>query len=165
MIAFNFHGITHVHYLKRFRYLMRLDDDTCLLDPVGFDIFQRMEENGIVYAYKQIFIDSESVVVGLDSFAEHFMSINELKWANAPLRAQAQRISGGQLLSFSTNLEVIDMWRYRSADNLKFLHAVLNSNNIYNRRWGDAPLRFLQAQMFFTNDEVNFMTIIYYHLL
>ena len=149
-----------MHYLKRFRYLMRLDDDTCLLDPVGFDIFQRMEENGIVYAYKQIFIDSESVVVGLDSFAEHFMSINELKWANAPLRAQAQRISGGQLLSFSTNLEVIDMWRYRSADNLKFLHAVLNSNNIYNRRWGDAPLRFLQAQMFFTNDEVNFMTII-----
>jgi hypothetical protein len=46
--------------------------------------------------------------------------------------------------------------------NLRFIHAVLESNNIYHRRWGDAPLRFLQVQMFYSNDEVD--TVVTYPL-
>ncbi len=39
---------------------------------------------------------------------------------------------------------------------------MLESNNIYHRRWGDAPLRFLQVQMFYSNDEVD--TVVTYPL-
>lgn len=96
---------------------MRLDDDACILDPIQFDIFKRMQSEKITYAYKQIFLDPKEYVVGLDAFAESYMRDNGLKWSNAPLRQQAKRITGGHLLSFSTNLEALDMNKYRSAEN------------------------------------------------
>ena len=96
---------------------MRLDDDACILDSIPFDIFKRMQSEKITYAYKQIFVDPKVFVLGLDAFAESYMQENGLKWSNPLLRQQAKRVSGGHLLSFSTNLEAIDMMKYRSAEN------------------------------------------------
>lgn len=114
---FHINRFTHVSQLRKFRYLMRLDDDACILDPIHFDIFKRMQAEKITYAYKQIFLDPNVYVVGLDAFAESYMRENELKWSNVPLRQQAKRLTGGHLLSFSTNLEALDMNKYRSTDN------------------------------------------------
>ena len=108
---------THVPQLRSFRYLIRLDDDACILDSIQFDIFKRMQAERIKYAYKQIFVDPKVYVRALDAFAESFMQENGLKWSNVMLRQQAKRLSGGHLLSFSTNLEALDMMKYRSAEN------------------------------------------------
>ena len=105
---------THVPQLRSFRYLIRLDDDACILDSIQFDIFKRMQAERIKYAYKQIFVDPKVYVRGLDAFAESFMQENGLKWSNVMLRQQAK---SGHLLSFSTNLEALDMMKYRSAEN------------------------------------------------
>lgn len=154
MIAFAFHGFTHVPFLKDFRYLMRLDDDTCIKDFIPYDIFERMRQFNHTYAYKQIFKDPAPVVQGLNHFAEHFMAHRNLSWKNAKLRTLIKTLPDGGMYSFSTNLEVLDMWRYSSKENIEFMHAIVDSHNIYHKRWGDAPLRFLQAQMFYADDEV-----------
>eukprot|EP00597_Dinobryon_sp_UTEXLB2267_P003429 CAMPEP_0170066496 /NCGR_PEP_ID=MMETSP0019_2-20121128/6173_1 /TAXON_ID=98059 /ORGANISM="Dinobryon sp., Strain UTEXLB2267" /LENGTH=290 /DNA_ID=CAMNT_0010273603 /DNA_START=155 /DNA_END=1027 /DNA_ORIENTATION=- len=153
MIAFTFHGFTHVPYLKRYRYLMRMDDDSCILNPIQFDIFQRMQQQNYTYAYKQIFRDPEWAVKGLNDFAEDYMNSHKLQWKNPQLRALVKSIKEN-LYSFSTNFEVLDMKAYRSKENMKFVHHMIESNKIYHRRWGDAPIRFLQIQMFYSNAEV-----------
>jgi hypothetical protein len=50
-------------------------------------------------------------VRGLDAFVESYMQENGLKWSNVMLRQQAKRRSGGHLLSYSTNLEALDMMK------------------------------------------------------
>eukprot|EP01037_Dinobryon_pediforme_P037072 gene37072-44356_t len=103
---------------------MRLDDDTCIKDFIPYDIFERMRQFNHTYAYKQIFKDPAPVVQGLNHFAEHFMAHRNLSWKNAKLRTLIKTLPDGGMYSFSTNLEVLDMWR------------------------------FLQAQMFYADDEV-----------
>lgn len=144
MISFTFHGFTHVPYLKRFRFLMRMDDDSCILNPIKFDIFNRMQQKNYTYAFKQIFRDPEWAVRGLNEFAEDYMTRNNLKWQNPQLR-ELVKTATGDLYSFSTNFEVIEMKTYRSRENMKFVHHMIESNQIYHRRWGDAPIRFLQV--------------------
>jgi hypothetical protein len=73
-----------------------------------------MQAERIKYAYKPIF---KVYVRGLDAFVESYMQENGLKWSNVMLRQQAKSLSGGHLLSFSTNLEALDMMKYRSAEN------------------------------------------------
>jgi hypothetical protein len=154
MISFTFHGFTHVPHLKAFRYLLRLDDDSCLSDPVGYDIFKRMKAENYTYAYKQIFKDPDWTVRGLKRFAEDYMASRQLQWQNPHARHLVGLLQEEHMYAISTNLEVLDMVKYRSLDVASFVHHVIQSNQIYHRRWGDAPLRLLQLQMFYRDEEV-----------
>lgn len=47
------------------------------------------------------------------------------------------------------HLQVVDVQAFRLNEGMQdFTDAVLRTNYIYNRRWGDAPLRFLACHMF-----------------
>lgn len=50
----------------------------------------------------------------------------------------------------TSDVRFVDVQAFRNNPNIwEFVEAVDNSNHIYNRRWGDAPLRYALCQMFF----------------
>ena len=156
MCQFFFSGFLNVPILREYRYLLRLDDDTCILNPVNFDLFQEMADHNVYYSYQHIFPDPAFVVQGLREYiADYTISIG-LTVAN-PLLYEVIT-SRGKILydydSFATNLEVIDTWRYRQADIAHFLQNITESNLIFHRRWGDAPLRMVIAQLFWGPSDV-----------
>lgn len=56
---------------------------------------------------------------------------------------------------YYNNFEVLDMNFFRTDPRvLAWRDAVYRSWNIYYRRWGDAPLRWLTVQMFLPANEV-----------
>lgn len=64
MCHFYVKGFTQIPLLMEYRYLFRLDDDTCILDPINYDLFQYLHEKNAVYAYSGLFVDPADVVKG-----------------------------------------------------------------------------------------------------
>ena len=154
MCQFFFSCFQNVPMLREYRYLMRLDDDTCILNPVNFDLFHEMDARNVYYAFQNIFLDPGIAVEGLRDYVADYTISTGLTIANPPLYRIVNRRQEEFYLAFATNLEVIDTWRYRQADIAHFLQNITDSNLIFHRRWGDAPLRMVIAQLFWGPSEV-----------
>ena len=72
MCAFFFSGFLKVPLLQEYRYLMRLDDDTCILDHINFDIFKDMQLRNVYYAFQAMFCDPNDVVLGLREYVLNY---------------------------------------------------------------------------------------------
>jgi len=152
MCAFMFHGITRVPQLFKYQYLLRLDDDLCIESQVPYDIFKEMELHKAHYGFSYVMWDWETVTRGMHDFQSRYVQIHNITRANPLLDAH---VDGSQdHRAFATHFEVIDMVRYRMADIANFTSAVMRSDMIFHRRWGDAPLRFIIAQLFWKPEEI-----------
>lgn len=159
MCAFAFYKFLSHSVLAQHRYLMRLDDDTCLLPANGMpmpDLFHEMAVSQSSYAYRSAFLDPKYVTEGLRDFAVDYMTKHGLPWTNPELALHEASIAP-MVSAFATNWEIIDTLAYRTAPVLAFIQAVHASGMIYRARWGDAPLRHLLAQMFWSPKAVRRM--------
>jgi hypothetical protein len=83
------------------------------------------------------------------------MAANSLPWANPELRAKVLEFqSAHQIVLSFFNFEIFDMVRYRQPDIMGFVDALISSQMIFHRRWGDSAIKFLFASMFWHRDEV-----------
>lgn len=156
MCHFFFKGFTEVPLLMRYRYLLRMDDDTCLLDNVNYDIFRYAAHYRAAYAYTHIWHDKDLVTKGLYQFVDSHVAAHNLTFANhAEHTAVTRRASfPGTVPCYNTNFELINTVRYRDPAVMQFVDAVAQSNMIFHRRWGDAPLRYATALLFWKPTEV-----------
>lgn len=161
MLSFMFYGFTKVPQLKKYRYLLRLDDDSCFKDAINYDVFQEMLSHEAYYAFREMYVDLAKVVVGLPQFVENYMSSlprssnTEASWANPTLRSwRISRVPNTTSMSFSGNFEIIDLKRYMEPDIGRFAAHVLGSHMIYHRRWTECAIRYYFAEMFWKADKV-----------
>lgn len=161
MLSFMFYGFTKVPQLNKYRYLLRLDDDSCFQDAINYDMFQEMLSNDAHYAFREMYVDMDHVVVGLPQFVEDYMSSTRnngsavVSWANPSLRKwRLGHVKAKSSLSFSGNFEIIDLKRYMEPDITRFAQHVLRSNMIYHRRWTECAIRYYFAEMFWKADKV-----------
>ncbi len=152
MCHFYFQGFTEVPVLMQYKYLMRMDDDTCIQDNINFDVFQNMEDRNAAYAHSSIWMDGPHVTEGLYPFAENYLKEHNLTWTNPELRKRVYSYSSAP--AYNTNLEIINTVRYTLPAVSAFINYVVESNMIFHRRWGDAPLRFVLSLMFWKEVEV-----------
>jgi hypothetical protein len=172
MIAFFTYGFTRVPELTQYHYLMRLDDDSCMHDTINYDMFAEMRGLRTHYAFRAMFLDKENVVEGMNEFIDEYRrkflgrtdtldskgaSDASYPWANLELHNWRVALNTKGAPSFSTNFEIIDIRRYLETDIAHFLRHVENSHMIYHRRWGDAPIRYYMAELFWGPQEVLWM--------
>lgn len=162
MCAFMFRGMFRLKALLRFRYLLRLDDDACIESEVKYDIFTEMRDNSLVYGFYDTMLDADYVTIGLYDLYESYIRDNNLVLPNPEV---AEAVRSGRFApdlntsfpAFATHFEVIDTARYRMPDITKFMRNVTVSKMIFHRRWGDAPLRFVIALLFWGPMEVLYL--------
>lgn len=169
MIAFMTYGFTRIPELTQYHYLMRLDDDACLLDAINYDMFAEMKYRRANYGFHDMFMDPSHVVEGISEFMEnyanqslynqHSKTSSHLrpklsKWANPELHNW--RVSLNMTISpaFADNFEIINIRRYLQPDITHFLRHIEDSHMIYHRRWGDSPIRYYMAELFWGSSEV-----------
>ena len=163
MCVFKTYGFLQAPYVSQLDYMFYIDDDACITEPIQYDVFQIMQQNDIAYAYKQIFLDPVNVVRGLADFVEDYKQGHQLQPANPSLEAVMGGNDEGSLWAFSTNVEWMKLNAFRRSD-VRDFHATLHELEIiFHRRWGDAPLRFVLAYLFFTNTQVMRMCLEYVH--
>jgi hypothetical protein len=153
MIRFFIQGITEVELLQQYKYLMRIDDDGCIEDPINYDIFHEMKLDNAYYAYRSIFSDPPHVTTGLYDFVKNYTRDNDIAIANEALHeAVLTTCNKGTYPAFSSNIEIIDLERYMQPDIMHFIGKVkpfTSTSKLVNIRYneGDGGARCTEISM------------------
>jgi len=151
-----FHAITIYNepILAGLRYVWRLDDDSYIFRPVGYDVFRFMLDRRIRYGYAAVRQDYGPCIVGLWPAADRYAKEHGLK----------QRFRWPRGRMFWNNFEVSDMEMWRSEEYRDYVEYIDQLGGIYYRRWGDATIKTIAVTLFaFKNETHHFKDISYAH--
>lgn len=135
--------------MKPYKYYMRLDSDSFILSKIDKDPFQYMADNGYEYAAYSLGLPEEAKEIwwarlGLWETTQEFIKNNTVKF---PLENWDGEV-------YNTNLEIVDMDFFRGSDYQNYFNHLDFTGNIFYRRWGDAPIRWLGVRMFMAENKI-----------
>ena len=156
-----FSGLVMNHTaMKPYKYYMRMDSDSFMLSPIEIDPFEYMSKYGFEYADASCtdfqvqgscswkYAGKEVIWAreGLWEATKEFMSINSHRIKDPIVEYE------GEL--FNTNMEIVDMDFFRGNDYQDYFKYLDLTGNIYYKRWGDAPIRWLGIRLFMNPSKV-----------
>ena len=126
--------------LLGYRYLLRLDTDSYLLEPVG-DFFQQLESAGSVYGYRLVSDEHPECFADFyRTFKEAVESLGHYYILNPHVELRG--------FIYYTNFEVMNLDYFRSELYLRVYDHLDRSGGFYVHRWGDALFRFAFLEQF-----------------
>ena len=140
--------------MQELEYHWRLDDDSLLLQPVKYDVFQFMKQHRYVYGYVWKWWDSNDCTKGLWEGTKRYITQNAIKptyfdeW-------EAPRM-------FYNNFEISALSLWLSAEYRAFIDYIDQLGGIYYYRWGDAPIKGLALSLFVEWQQVHYFEDIGY---
>jgi hypothetical protein len=175
-----FHATVVHKYLStlgyaQYDYIMRLDDDSLITSPVGYDLFRYMRENKKQYGFVNMVADEPACVEGLWGKSAEFYNSSSVVAAARRNRGTRNRSSEGdddddlfrawpRGAVFYNNFEISSFALWRSPVWLAYMDYIDRLGGIYTVRWGDAPLHTIGVTMVLERDEIHaFRDIAYRH--
>ena len=136
------------------QYVWRLDDDSYITKPIGYDVFRLMRDRRIQYGFAKYANDSARCIVGLWPAVTAYMSqhADRLKF-----RWHCSRI-------FFNNFELSDLDVWRSPEYRDYIEYIDRTGGIYYHRWGDANIKTVAVTLFIPKERTyHFKDIAYKH--
>ena len=126
-------GFLTNHTIAEYDYVWRMDTDAYLTHQVDHDIFQRMCDNKVTYAYSNTTHDVAEVCVGLDDASRTFFNMKGYQYRWEPFKM------------YTTHVEIMHVPTMKNSDYFEYYKALDKHpyNGFYMRRWGDAPIRYI----------------------
>lgn len=144
--------IFNCKFLEKYDWIWRLDSDSYILKPINYDPFAYMKENNKVYAYISEYMkDQPYVVEGLFETTKQFIDQNKIK---PNLILQQSLINGWNCEMFYTNFEIMNIKFMKESGYIDYYEFLNSTNNIFYKRWGDAPIRWLGVNMFAQENDI-----------
>ncbi|KAF0979970.1 hypothetical protein FDP41_001123 [Naegleria fowleri] len=141
MIRFYFKEIFELPVIQQYEYYWRLDTDSFILEELKYDPFEKMRQNNFAYGTIALDEDGGEVVAGMTTMIQEYI---KTKPTNATLNSYTPDTK-----MVYNNFEVVKIDRFLDRNVLDFVEYIDKSNNIFIRRWGDAPLRYAELNLFF----------------
>ncbi|XP_074660564.1 uncharacterized protein LOC141913026 [Tubulanus polymorphus] len=146
----------HQEIIHEVEYYWRLDTDSELPSPVAYDVFKKMRDENLEYAFKSKTSERASCMLGLRESTERYVKLNHIK---PTFLAQ-----WGKVDMFYNNFEVSKISFWTSVEVQNFLRYIDVLGGVYYIRWGDAPIKSLAVAVFMDKSKVRqFNEIVYYH--
>jgi hypothetical protein len=123
-----FWSIDFLEYLKKYDYIIRVDED-CIIDKIDKNIINNYKKDNIMFssAYFQG-NDELDVTIGMDDLFNSYLKKNNL-------------IKKNDLKCPYTNFMIINIPYFKNNKNVQnILQEIKNSNCIFSNRWGDLPI-------------------------
>ena len=153
-----FFAIDIFKYLSEmgYNYYARLDDDSEIISPIQFDIFNNMKSNNLVYCYNMSMWEASHVVCELFNFIKSNLNENNI------INKQYVFDESNRMLYYYNNFEVVNVDLY--LNRTKEINASIHeSGDIYYRRWGDAPIRTILLNLLFDKESIRKIQFSYSH--
>ncbi|KAJ7629282.1 glycolipid 2-alpha-mannosyltransferase-domain-containing protein [Mycena rosella] len=161
MCAFYAYKILSHPRITPLTYFLRLDDDSSILPPgTCIDPFEYMHAHNLSYAYREKIDDAGWVTRGMwpfvSSYARRHVGADERMarngWGWVAGRAWPGGMEYGEdqnFPSYRTNFDLIKVPRFLAPDVRAFNEELVSDPmRFYWYRWGDAPVRRAQVDMF-----------------
>ena len=154
MCRFNAIKVYEQPILDGLEFYWRLDTDSRLLRPIGYDVFIRMKTLGKIHGYIWKKYDGKDCVLGLWSTARRYCETANLQpyffdqWPNARV--------------YYNNFEIsrVDFWRSEPVQ--KYLDHIDRLGGIYYLRWGDNPIKAIAVSVFLPENKTHYFDDIGY---
>jgi hypothetical protein len=144
--------IFNFNVLQNYDFIWRLDSDSFILDKIDYDIFKFMEKNKKVYAYiSEYSYDQPFVVEGLFELTKKFIESTNTN-VNPVLQKSLSYNWNNEI--FYTNFEIMDTRFFKNSGYMNYYKFIDETNNIFYKRWGDAPIRWLGVNIFANENDI-----------
>ena len=173
MCYFWFKQVFEMKIMQRYRYMMRLDDDSQILGNVNNEfsltcvssfsllgswpnIFEIMEKHQAVYLANKKEADVEYLLPGLTlvrNLTAAYIAQNRIAIRNPAMLADVFNHSV-EIPHYWSNFEIIDLAFMQRPEVIDFIETVDDSRGIFLYRWGDAPLRYITLALFANATEI-----------
>ena len=141
--------------LARLQYVWRLDDDSYITSPVGYDVFRLMRDRRIQYGYVTVVSDYGPCIVGLWPAVTDYMRQRAIR---PKFRWPRARI-------FWNNFELSDLDVWRSPEYRDYIDYIDRQGGIYYHRWGDATIKTIAVTLLISRDRTYHFKDIAYNCL
>lgn len=136
--------------LQDYEYYLRLDTDSFILSKIPYDIFGWMKAHACEYGYIEPALqqDHPKVIERLWDETRQWLQTHAVK-TYKPLEA----IPEGRM--FYTNFELGKVSSFSEGSNYyQFYRFIRSTGNIFIKRWGDAPIKYLGVNLFIKPETV-----------
>ncbi|MDP2947110.1 MAG: hypothetical protein Q8N88_03265 [Nanoarchaeota archaeon] len=142
-------GIQKLLEMKKYDYVLKMDDDTFIIKPIDFDIFSFMRDGNYKfgpfanksYDYKNS-LDCE---IGFREFVKKYIKENNIIPASKTALDKDGNWDNVGILD--PTIWDLDIFRNRNWDN--WWNYINNSGGIYKYRWGDQEIHILYTRMYY----------------
>ncbi|CAF3403610.1 unnamed protein product [Rotaria socialis] len=149
MCYFWFKQVFELKIIQRYRYMMRLDDDSGI-EGKWPNVFEIIAKHRAVYLANMRIVDFEYVLPGtklVRNLTIAFIKTYKITPQNPDMLAEVFNHTI-ETPGYWNNLEVMDLLFLRQPRIAEFTRLVDESMGVYLYRWGDAPLRFIILALF-----------------
>jgi len=154
MCRFHVKSVYEQPILNGLQYVWRLDDDSFIKTPVGYDVFRLMRDRRIQYGIAKVRSETGACIVGLWRAVTNYMN----------KRAIRQRFWWPRGRVFYNNFEISDLDVWRSPEYREYIDYIDRTGGIYYHRWGDAPIKTIAVTLFVPKNRIfRFKDIKYNH--
>lgn len=145
--------------IKQYNYIWRLDTDSFILDPIYYNVFDKLISNNCIYGYINIQYDHPGVIKNLWEDSEsYFKSINK----DHIFKPNNINIHKNKV--YYTNFEICDVEWFSSSDYQNYFDFIDRSAGIYKYRWGDHSIRYIALSSLLKSEQIYFYNDIkYFH--
>lgn len=138
----------------RYRYIARLDEDSFILSPIQYDMFELMAKNQYVYGYRICAYELEDM---------KFSRMWYRKWRKS-MQGHMQRNITKDLCGFYTNFFVADLQFFLSPGVTSLLEDIDQHGFYYRKRFGDLLVHTLAVYAFAAPSRIHrFLDFTYEH--
>lgn len=125
--------------IKQYDYYLRLDTDSFILTPLGYDLFKWAREKNCYYGYISPAVQKDNPKVIQDLWE----TVNKIIPNN---------IEDG--LMFYTNFELGKTSWFMSSDYMNFYDYLDKTGGFFTKRWGDAPIKYLAVNLLMSSQNI-----------
>jgi len=171
----NFWINNFIKYCDNYDYVMRIDDDSIIEEPINTDIFQLMESKGHNYMSNIIHVDCSICNYGMKPFFEklmpdkiekikelfmdhtlnvnnpHFEKFKKLYLALNGEEYKENRADLAMPIMYYNNFSVIRTSCWKSPEIKEIINKINETGNIFYCRWGDGPLQTIIMSLYDNN--------------
>ncbi|CAM9489157.1 unnamed protein product, partial [Ectocarpus fasciculatus] len=145
-------------------YIWRLDDDSYITHPIGYDVFRFMKANSMKYGFVNMVKDDPLCIRGLWDHAAQFFNNTVSRESDKNWHNRSFFLDLDEGAVFYNNFEVSSAALWRDPRWVSYMESVDATGNIYLERWGDAPLHTVGVAMLLAKENVHkFSDIGYRH--
>ena len=141
--------------LTRLQYIWRLDDDSCIMAPIGYDVFRLMRDRHIQYGY---------IKTGADRPLKCIINFHSNVSAYVRKHGITPKMQWSYKYAFYNNFELSDLNLWRSPEYQDYIDYIDRIGGIFYHRWGDATIKTVAVTLLLSKKQIyRFKGIAYKH--
>ena len=171
----NFWINNFMKYCNDYDYIMRIDDDSIIEEPINTDIFKMIEEKGHNYMSNIIHVDCSICNYGMKEFFEkilpdkidkiselfmehsldnnnpHFARFKKLYLALNDKEYEGNNVNMAMPVMYYNNFFVTKTAIWKTPEITDIIDKINETGDIFYCRWGDAPLQTIIMKLYDNN--------------